>query len=79
MLGASSITLVADCHLGNIKECCSASSALNFLQINARDSKKYISFRIGLFHVGLLRHNALLLRRRFSGVWWANYLGGQVT
>jgi hypothetical protein len=40
----------------------------NLLSINIRDSKLYVSFRIGFLKLVLLRHFALLPRCRVGGV-----------
>jgi hypothetical protein len=48
--------------------CSSASNALNLLRCYIRYSKVDISFSISCLLLALLRHYALLSRRRFGGV-----------
>ena len=61
-----SSALVLERRLRDLVDYFSASYALNLLRCNIRDSNIYIAFSIGLAHVLLLRHYALLLRRRVS-------------
>ena len=70
--------LVLKRRLRDLVDYYSASYTLNLLRCNIRDSNMYISFSIGLLHVALLRHDALLLRRHFSGVKWPARLGGRL-
>jgi hypothetical protein len=59
--------------------CSSASNALNLLRCYIKYSKVDISFSINCLLLALLRHYALLSRRRFGGVRWTTHLGGRLT